>query len=157
MHTDHTHHDEHQPSHEMAPGAGSLIATAVAHYAHQPTWDRPGLVQARSEIIVLFTKTLGYQHVSDLGLDPTHNTPSNTRLHHQLPLGMCPRTAQSSHNGGLLAVGRACLPCPSSSYPGVTKPRTVGPASSPKRWSAGAPRHVPDQGITPPATTMLPP
>lgn len=48
-----------------------LIATAVAHYAKAPRWDRPGLVHARERIIELFTGTLGYTHVDDLGLDPT--------------------------------------------------------------------------------------
>ncbi|WP_081736260.1 caspase family protein [Amycolatopsis orientalis] len=48
-----------------------LIATAVAQYPKAPQWDRPGLVQARDEIIRLFTDELGYQHVSTLGLNPT--------------------------------------------------------------------------------------
>ncbi|WP_406631970.1 caspase family protein [Amycolatopsis sp. WGS_07] len=48
-----------------------LIASAVAHYPKAPRWDRPGLVEARDEIISLFTEDLGYQHVSTLGLDPT--------------------------------------------------------------------------------------
>ncbi|MGH3940111.1 MAG: caspase family protein [Pseudonocardiaceae bacterium] len=52
-------------------GRRFLIATAIAHYSHAPQWDRPGLVEARKEIIDLFTGPLGYQHVSDLGLDPT--------------------------------------------------------------------------------------
>ncbi|MFI0714957.1 caspase family protein [Streptomyces inhibens] len=47
-----------------------LIATATAHYKNEPTWDRPGLVDARQDIIDLFTKQFGYEHVSDLGLDP---------------------------------------------------------------------------------------
>ncbi|MFD2686532.1 caspase family protein [Streptomyces phyllanthi] len=34
-------------------------------------WDRPGLVAARDDIVELFTGRLGYQHVTDLGLDPT--------------------------------------------------------------------------------------
>lgn len=50
-----------------------LIATAVAHYKEQPEWDRPGLVEARQNIIDLFTDRFGYQHVSDLGLDPTES------------------------------------------------------------------------------------
>ncbi|MDQ1250395.1 MAG: hypothetical protein QG597_4774, partial [Actinomycetota bacterium] len=57
-----------------APGAGGrrlLVATAVAHYPKAPQWDRPGLDQARQQVIDLFTRHLGYQHVSDLGLDPT--------------------------------------------------------------------------------------
>ncbi|WP_158632660.1 caspase family protein [Amycolatopsis sp. WAC 01416] len=52
-------------------GRRFLIATAVAHYRNAPQWDRPGLVDARTEIIDLFTGPLGYTHVSDLGLDPT--------------------------------------------------------------------------------------
>ncbi len=48
-----------------------MIATAIAHYSRAPQWDRPALVEARNEIIDLFTGPLGYQHVSDLGLNPT--------------------------------------------------------------------------------------
>ncbi|QFU88458.1 caspase family protein [Amycolatopsis sp. YIM 10] len=48
-----------------------LIATAIAHYPNAPEWDRPGLVAARAEVVDLFTGALGYEHVSDLGLDPT--------------------------------------------------------------------------------------
>ncbi|MER7752277.1 caspase family protein [Kitasatospora sp. NPDC097643] len=51
-----------------------LIATAVAHHQRSPEGDRPGLVQARQQIIDLFTRRLGYTHVSDLGLDPDRNT-----------------------------------------------------------------------------------
>ncbi|MDH6116008.1 WD40 repeat protein [Kitasatospora sp. GAS204A] len=50
-----------------------LIATAVAHYKNASAWDRPGLVEARQDIIDLFTGRFGYQHVSDLGLDPTQS------------------------------------------------------------------------------------
>ncbi|WP_435280398.1 AAA family ATPase [Streptomyces koelreuteriae] len=51
-----------------------LIATAVSHYpnaAAELEWDRPGLVEARRKVVELFTGTLGYTHVSDLGLNPT--------------------------------------------------------------------------------------
>ncbi|GAB1325716.1 caspase family protein [Streptomyces sennicomposti] len=50
-----------------------LIATAVSHYpkARGLGWDRPRLADARQRIIDLFTRQLGYQHVSDLGLNPT--------------------------------------------------------------------------------------
>lgn len=48
-----------------------LIATAVSHYPKCPNWDRPGLVQAREQIIDLFTQSLGYRHHTTLGLDPT--------------------------------------------------------------------------------------
>lgn len=47
-----------------------LIATAASHYPKCAQWDRPGLVQAREQVIELFTKKLGYQHVTALGLDP---------------------------------------------------------------------------------------
>jgi WD40 repeat protein len=53
------------------PGRRFLIATAVAHHDRAPEWDRPSLIDARNQIIDLFTTTLGYQHISDLGLDPT--------------------------------------------------------------------------------------
>jgi WD40 repeat protein len=59
------------------PGDGQgrrfLIATAIAHYSRAPQWDRPGLLDARNAIIDLFTGLLGYQHVSDLGLNPTRD------------------------------------------------------------------------------------
>lgn len=48
-----------------------LIATAVSHYPHAPEWDRPGLVEARRKMVELFTTRLGYEHVSDLGANPT--------------------------------------------------------------------------------------
>ncbi|MFH8520467.1 caspase family protein [Streptomyces gelaticus] len=50
-----------------------LIATAVSHYpkAQGLGWDRPRLAEARQQIIDLFTGQLGYQHASDLGLNPT--------------------------------------------------------------------------------------
>jgi WD40 repeat protein len=50
-----------------------LIATATAHYKNARAWDRPGLVQARLDIIDLFCHRFGYQHVTDLGLDPTEH------------------------------------------------------------------------------------
>jgi len=56
-----------------APVRRFLIATAVAHYANAPQWDRPGLVEARARIVELFTGRLGYTHVDDLGLDPTRD------------------------------------------------------------------------------------
>ncbi|MFI0960636.1 caspase family protein [Streptomyces sp. NPDC021080] len=48
-----------------------LIATAVSRYPKCLDWDRPGLVQAREQVIELFTGQLGYRHESALGLDPT--------------------------------------------------------------------------------------
>lgn len=50
-----------------------LIATAVSHYPHSPEWDRPGLVEARRKMVELFTGKLGYEHVSDLGANPTQH------------------------------------------------------------------------------------
>ncbi|MFC8515575.1 caspase family protein [Streptomyces sp. NPDC057257] len=50
-----------------------LIATAVSHYPHAPEWDRPGLVEARRKMVELFTTKLGYEHVSDLGANPTQH------------------------------------------------------------------------------------
>ncbi|KPI18792.1 peptidase C14 caspase catalytic subunit p20 [Actinobacteria bacterium OK006] len=47
-----------------------LIATAIAHYSKSPGWNRPSLVEARDQIIELFTGQLGYQHETDLGLNP---------------------------------------------------------------------------------------
>ncbi|MEU0247328.1 caspase family protein, partial [Streptomyces sp. NPDC006235] len=47
-----------------------LIATAVSRYPKCPQWDRPGLAEARDQIIELFTGTLGYRHQTGLGLDP---------------------------------------------------------------------------------------
>jgi WD40 repeat protein len=56
-------------------GAGRrfLIATATAHHAKAPAWDRPGLEQARDRVVELFTGRFGYEHVSTLGLDPTQS------------------------------------------------------------------------------------
>ncbi|VVJ22607.1 WD-40 repeat protein [Amycolatopsis camponoti] len=48
-----------------------LIATAIANYPNQPSWNRPRLGAARDEIVWLFTQDLGYKHISDLGLNPT--------------------------------------------------------------------------------------
>ncbi|MET7633418.1 caspase family protein [Streptomyces sp. NPDC005499] len=48
-----------------------LIATAFAHYSKSPEWNRPSLVQARDQIVELFTGELGYQHETVLGLNPT--------------------------------------------------------------------------------------
>ena len=56
-----------------ARGRRLLVATAVAHYPKAPQWDRPGLADARQQVIDLFTGTLRYTHVSDLGLDPTES------------------------------------------------------------------------------------
>ena len=54
-----------------AQGRRLLVATAVAHYSKAPQWDRPASATARQQVIDLFTDTLGYTHLSDLGLDPT--------------------------------------------------------------------------------------
>ncbi|MFI1794461.1 caspase family protein [Streptomyces olivaceoviridis] len=50
-----------------------LIATAVSRYPKCPQWDRPGLVQAREQVINLFAGQLGYRHQTALGLDPTRS------------------------------------------------------------------------------------
>lgn len=50
-----------------------LIATSVSHYPQAPEWDRPGLVDARRTMVELFTTQLGYEHVSDLGANPTEH------------------------------------------------------------------------------------
>lgn len=48
-----------------------LIAAAVSRYPKRPAWDRPGLVEAREQVIDVFTRELGYRHHTALGLDPT--------------------------------------------------------------------------------------
>ncbi|MGW6261775.1 caspase family protein [Streptomyces sp. NPDC055085] len=48
-----------------------LIAASVARYPKCPEWDRPGLVEAREQIVKLFTEKLGYRHNTALGADPT--------------------------------------------------------------------------------------
>ncbi|MYT72503.1 MULTISPECIES: caspase family protein, partial [unclassified Streptomyces] len=48
-----------------------LIAASVARYPKCPDWDRPGLVEARDQIVELFTQKLGYRHHTALGADPT--------------------------------------------------------------------------------------
>ncbi|MER5348155.1 caspase family protein [Streptomyces mirabilis] len=48
-----------------------LIAAAVSRYPKCPDWDRPGLKEARKQIVELFTQKLGYRHHTALGADPT--------------------------------------------------------------------------------------
>ncbi|WBO63096.1 caspase family protein [Streptomyces camelliae] len=48
-----------------------LLATAVPRYHNDPQLDRPELAQARDDVIELFTKRFGYEHVTTLGLNPT--------------------------------------------------------------------------------------
>ncbi|MCX5097821.1 caspase family protein [Streptomyces sp. NBC_00365] len=48
-----------------------LIAAAVSRYPKCPDWDRPGLTEARKQIVELFTQKLGYRHHTALGADPT--------------------------------------------------------------------------------------
>ncbi|WP_405958493.1 caspase family protein [Streptomyces phaeochromogenes] len=50
-----------------------LIATAISRYPKHPQWDRTDLVQAREDVIDLFTSQLGYRHQTALGLDPTRS------------------------------------------------------------------------------------
>ncbi|MDX3192069.1 caspase family protein, partial [Streptomyces sp. MN03-5084-2B] len=54
-----------------------LIAAAIAHYPNAPHLDKPGLVEARDQIITLFTEELGYEHVHTLGLNPTREQLSS--------------------------------------------------------------------------------
>ncbi|MEU1466290.1 caspase family protein [Streptomyces sp. NPDC005727] len=54
-----------------------LIATAVTTYSECPAWDRPELAEARERIIDLFVRQLGYQHRSELGLNPTRAELTN--------------------------------------------------------------------------------
>ncbi|MBQ0850325.1 caspase family protein [Streptomyces sp. BH-SS-21] len=58
-------------THDLRQPRRYLIATAVAHYSKCADWDRPALVEAREQIIALFTQELGYHHHTTLGLDPT--------------------------------------------------------------------------------------
>ncbi|MFE9950193.1 caspase domain-containing protein [Streptomyces sp. NPDC005531] len=60
--------DEHDPD---RAGGRYLIAVANTRYPKAPHLDVPDLADARERVIQLFTEHLGYQHVSDLGLDPT--------------------------------------------------------------------------------------
>ncbi|WP_157110320.1 caspase family protein [Nocardia anaemiae] len=48
-----------------------LIATAVAAHTQGPGWDRPGLEDARAQMIALFTEQFGYTLVDTLGMNPT--------------------------------------------------------------------------------------
>jgi WD40 repeat protein len=57
---------------EVTPPRRYLIATAVSEY-RDPAWDIPGLDDARQQIVDLFTRRLGYEHVSTLGLNPTRD------------------------------------------------------------------------------------
>ncbi len=64
-----------------------LIATAVGHYRNAPELNRPSLVDARQDIIDLFTGCLGYTHVDDLGIDPTrHELTAHLRAFCRSPL-----------------------------------------------------------------------
>ncbi|MFI7680461.1 hypothetical protein [Actinophytocola sp. NPDC049390] len=64
-----------------------LIATAVAHYRNAPELNRPSLVDARQDIVDLFTGSLGYTHVDDLGIDPTrHELTAHVRAFCRSPL-----------------------------------------------------------------------
>ncbi|MEU0248417.1 caspase family protein [Streptomyces sp. NPDC006235] len=58
------------PQEDMGPRR-YLIAAAVSRYPKCVDWDRPGLVEAREQIIELFSQKLGYRHETALGLDPT--------------------------------------------------------------------------------------
>ncbi|GAA2768750.1 hypothetical protein GCM10010103_77930 [Streptomyces paradoxus] len=58
------------PAPNGAAGRRFLIASAVTRYPKAPWWDTPGLVEARDQVIRLFTREFGYEHVNDLGLDP---------------------------------------------------------------------------------------
>src|SRR6185312_5920315 len=57
---------------EVTPPRRYLIATAVSEY-RDPAWDIPGLNDARQQIVDLFTRRLGYEHVSTLSLNPTRD------------------------------------------------------------------------------------
>ncbi|MGN2638591.1 hypothetical protein ACTD5D_20915 [Nocardia takedensis] len=48
-----------------------LLATAVATHTEAPHWNRPGLEQAREQMIELFTGRFGYEFVTTLGMNPT--------------------------------------------------------------------------------------
>ncbi|MGN2639067.1 caspase family protein [Nocardia takedensis] len=48
-----------------------LLATAVATHTEAPHWNRPGLEQAREQMIELFTERFGYEFVTTLGMNPT--------------------------------------------------------------------------------------
>ncbi|MGP3635947.1 caspase family protein [Streptomyces sp. 24-1644] len=61
----------------MSHGASStegrrfLITGVVADYPKQPGWNRPGLVEARNQVVDLFTGPLQYHHCDVLPLNPT--------------------------------------------------------------------------------------
>ncbi|MBM9506904.1 hypothetical protein [Actinacidiphila acididurans] len=54
-----------------AAGRRLLIAAAVARHLRAPELDKPTLVGARSDIIDLFTRTLGYTLLPEPGIDPS--------------------------------------------------------------------------------------
>ncbi|MEU2058030.1 caspase family protein [Streptomyces bungoensis] len=54
-----------------------LIATAVTKYTECPAWDRPELAEARGRIVDLFSQQLGYEHRTELGLNPTRDQLKN--------------------------------------------------------------------------------
>ncbi|AZS76879.1 hypothetical protein DDE74_36620 [Streptomyces lydicus] len=47
------------------------MAAVVSDYPKQPGWNRPGLVEARNQVVDLFTGALQYHHCDVLPLNPT--------------------------------------------------------------------------------------
>ncbi|MFJ4930598.1 caspase family protein, partial [Streptomyces sp. NPDC088736] len=54
-----------------AEGRRFLIAAVVADYPKQPGWNRPNLIEARNQVVDLFTGPLQYYHCDVLPLNPT--------------------------------------------------------------------------------------
>ena len=55
----------------LGAGRRFLITGAVSQYSHEPAWNREELAAGLQEIVTLFTRDLGYEHVPLIGMDPT--------------------------------------------------------------------------------------
>ncbi|HEX3585579.1 MAG TPA: TIR domain-containing protein [Candidatus Angelobacter sp.] len=52
-------------------GRRFLLAGAVSRYPYHPAWNRKGRLDELNQIVDVFTKDLGYEHVHVIGQDPT--------------------------------------------------------------------------------------
>ena len=61
------------PSIGIPSGSGRrfLLTGVVSHYHRDPSWDRQELAKDLEQMVALFTRELGYEHVPVMGLNPT--------------------------------------------------------------------------------------
>lgn len=100
-----------------------LVATAVGILRQQSAWDRPSLIDAREQVIDLFTGALVYTHVS---VEPSelvreavesHPVPSRPRALDTYPRCVChwPRPGAMSNHSTFDRRGNYCEPVPNYS------------------------------------------